>query len=188
LRVWTIQPAAVYEKLKAEGVFRCDPMHPECFAALGFYRAYDWLAGQMRQRIGGPPDGVRYPIWAWYAMYGKNRRPDLRWIEFRAQSAGYCIELEIPDADVLLSDAEGWYIVLNDGYYPSANDSFDAEYQEWELLPDVDRERIKIDSWDRVFDVFNEKTPCEFIQATFWEMRIEQVIQIRYFRGWIEQY
>jgi hypothetical protein len=40
---------------------------------------------------------------------------------------------------------------------------------------------VKIKSWERVFD--KNFCPWEFVQATFWELRKEQVISVRYFKG-----
>jgi hypothetical protein len=37
---------------------------------------YDWMVEQMRIRIGNPPPGVRYPVWAWHQWEGKRKKPD----------------------------------------------------------------------------------------------------------------
>lgn len=38
---------------------------------------YDWLVKEMKKRIGDPPEGVSYPVWAWYMWEGCRKKPDL---------------------------------------------------------------------------------------------------------------
>ena len=84
-----------------------------------------------------------------------------------------------------MSDEIDWYIVLNDGFYPSTDDDeeIEEEYAWYDLLPEARREKVKLESWERSFDVFRKIAPCQFIQATFWELRLEQVIEVRNFKG-----
>ena len=191
MRLWTIQPSTLYELLETEKVIQCNPLKSELITEFGFSVAYDWMAEQMRLHVGDPPDGVKYPIWAWYAMNWKNRRPDLRRVEFRGYNEDQvCIELEIPDSDVLLSDEETWHIVLNQGYYGNSTNEadYDAEYEWFENLPQDEKKRVKEKSWEKIFEV---SPPLDtewdrrgmFIQATFWELRLEQVINVRHFKG-----
>ena len=78
MRIWTIQPEALYEKLKIEKVLHCDPSQLGC----GFGPAYDWLARQMAIRVAPPPEGVHYPFWAWHTIEWKHQKLDLRCTEF----------------------------------------------------------------------------------------------------------
>ncbi len=190
MRLWTIKPEMLYTKLLADKIIHCDPMQAELVTDCGFGRAYNWLAEKMVQRIGNPPPGVKYPIWAWHTVRGKHQKPDLRWTEFRADS-GVCLELEIPDDDVLLSDEEGWYYVLGDWFYGDATNEKESETEdEWlESLPLDEKKYIKKKSWEKIFDVFpvsvnNRYTSGEHIQATFWELRLDQVVAVRKFKGW----
>lgn len=186
MRLWTIQPVLFYDRLCKEGSIACDASLSECIdQGPGiFIPPYDWMAEQMRRRIGEPPAGVRYPIWAWYALYGRHQKPDLRWTEFRYYSGGQvCIEVEIPDAEVLLSDEEEWHVVLNDGYCSPGVD-IEAEHGWFERLPEEERRRLKTESWERIFDVFKPDAPSLFIQAVFWRLRLDQVCAVRAFKGW----
>lgn len=73
--LWTMQPVEVWQEIQETGVYFCDPARssmPE------FTDMYEWLIRQMKQRIGPPPAGVAYPVWAWYMQNGKHRKPDLR--------------------------------------------------------------------------------------------------------------
>lgn len=192
MRLWTIQPQIVYEILQSQGVFHCNPKLSDCITQFGFTPYYDWLIQQMRQRIGSPPPGVTHPIWAWHTMDWKHQKPDLRRIEFRNYPGPQvCIELEIPDQDVLLSDEERWHIVLNNGYYGDAKTEaeMDTEDAWFESLPQDEQEQLKKKSWEKIFNVNPpyedswERRGC-YIQATFWELRMEQVVSVRHFKGW----
>ena len=74
--LWTIQDEAAFEVFQKTGVLRADPNH--LIFDGEFKDAYDWMASQMRQRIGPAPAGVQYPVWAWYQWEGKRKRMDLR--------------------------------------------------------------------------------------------------------------
>ena len=83
MRLWTLQPVAVYALVMKEGIYRCKPELSECLTVMGFYNAYDWLGEQMKEKIGQPPKNVKYPVWAWHTTYGSHKKPDLRRIDFR---------------------------------------------------------------------------------------------------------
>ena len=58
MRLWTIQSKNVYEIIQSEGVYRCNPgLSPlihydiDCVDTM-FSDAYDWMAQQMKERIG----------------------------------------------------------------------------------------------------------------------------------------
>jgi hypothetical protein len=189
MRLWTIQPFEFYKRLLTEDVIHCDPALSDYLredSDFNFRKEYDWLVCQMQKRIGTPPAGVKYPIWAWHSLHGKHQKPDLRRTECRNYT-GYqtCLEIEIPDKDVLLSGETSWYIVLNDGYYASSedDDGIEAEYAWYEHLSGDIQQEVKIASWERIFDIFASPESSQFIQATFWELRLEQVIAVRRFKG-----
>lgn len=184
MRLWTIQPKMFYEKLLQEKVVFCKPELSEHIQEWNFKPAYDWLVSQMECRIGAAPVGVRYPIWAWYTLDGKNEKPDLRKTEFRYyREEQVCIELEIPDQYVLLSDEEEWHVVLNDWYLANDED-FDREYEWFKALPENEQEAAKQKSWEKIFQVFKEDgTSAKYIQATFWELRLEYAKSVRFFKG-----
>ena len=77
--LWTIQPERVFRLIYKRGVYRCDLSKSgmEDFAD----PQYDWLVAQMKKRIGPPPEGVKYPVWAWYRWSLTKKRPDLRAIQ-----------------------------------------------------------------------------------------------------------
>ncbi|AEG61728.1 DUF3841 domain-containing protein [Desulforamulus ruminis] len=191
MRLWSIQPESLYMKLKEEKVLYCDPAQSELISEYSFGPAYVWLAGQMVLRVGRPPVGVKYPFWAWHTMEWKHRKPDLRRTEFRSYSENQvCIELEVPDKDVLLSNEDMWHLVLNDGYYGDYSNEreYEAEDNWYNSLLPAEQLRIKQKSWEKIFDVSppweNEwESHGKYIQATFWELRLDQVIEVRHFKG-----
>lgn len=179
--VWTNQPYSVYEQLMATGSFSCTPA-----LAINlndgfddFARAYAWMIKQMKRRIGQPPAGVTTPIWAWYRMNFQHRRPDFRMDrDFDDQ---VCMEIEIDEAQILLSDFENWNFVLNDWYLAKVSNEDDWNRQEawFDQLPAAHQTRVKERSWQRIFDI----TPAhgdwtrngDCVQGCFWQLNRNQV-------------
>lgn len=173
MRLWTFQPIEVYDILTEKGIFTCEPSKSTMIEFDGFEKAYRWLTIQMIKRIGPPPAGVSFPIWAWHTTYWKHKKPDLRRTEFRNYSQPMvCLEIEKPDKDILLSDEENWHLVLNDSFIADSEEDFDNFYEQ-------PSEIRKEESWKKIFDI----SPYEnnwlrkgmFVQATFWELNISEV-------------
>ncbi len=186
MTLWKIESLTVWHKLQQESVLRARREHIDA----DFLNAYDWLRGQMTPRIGPPPEPDVYPMWAYFQFASATkRRPDLRRI-----SSGYSrdqtmvlVELGVEESRVLLSDYHDWHYVLNDQYFPVSLDDFESF-----ASANHDEEtarQLKLRSWPRIFDLDfrapevtsprDEKT----IQATFWELRLEDVASLREFRG-----
>lgn len=185
--LWTSQEEAVYNELLKTGVYRCDlnlsPMR-DC------RKQYDWLVRQMKQRIGPPPEQVTYPVWALYQQDGKHRKPDLRRERWAFGCNGErfaCLEIEIPDRDILLSDFDYWCIILNNGLLSDTEQEDRCLETQYEALSPSEKRRMKEKNWERVFDLSpldNEWMRKGYdIQATFWELRLEQVRDVRFFRA-----
>ena len=65
MKLWTIQGIEIYKQLQRDGGAYCTT--PAWADDEKFLKAYDWMVGQMRQRIGEPPiKDIKYPMWAWY--------------------------------------------------------------------------------------------------------------------------
>ena len=98
------------------------------------------------------------------------------------------IECELPDDQVLLSDHDAWHIPLNDGFL--ALDDHDINrfdfflkksgWQRGEPIPEPFRSELH-KSWELIFDLKsldNEHwgfISQKSIQASFWEIAIDQV-------------
>lgn len=144
----------------------------------------------MKQRIGPPPEQVTYPVWALYQQDGKHRKPDLRrerW-EFGCDGERFaCIEIEIPDRDVLLSDFDAWCIILSDFLISDTEQEDRCLEAQYEALSPSEKRRMKEKNWERVFNLSPLNNGWARrgyeIQANFWELRLEQVRDVRFFRA-----
>lgn len=192
MRLWSVQPKRMFEKLQSEKVLHCMPRESAFVTECGFGAAYDWLAEQMSLRIGPPPDGVQFPIWAWHTVESKHSQPDLRLAVFRGCNEDQaCIELEVPDKDVLLSNEDTWHIVLCNSYFGDcANQQQHDTKEKWfNSLPLDEQTSIKRKSWEKIFFVAPpHQSSGKYIQATFWELRLDQVIGVRFYKGRITKY
>lgn len=168
MRVWSIQPVEIAERVEAGERFLCDPELAVCYNLDdSFQQAYRWLVGEMGQRIPRPED-VQLPIWAWHRSYGKQVKPDRRRSLFREYGKENAIlELGIPDELVLLTDFEDWHAVLNN--CPIITD------EEYEADPDREFSRQETEmTWQQLFSVDDK----EFVQACFWSIEPEQLIRV----------
>ena len=185
--LWTSQEEAVYNELLKTGVYRCylnlSPMK-DC------RKQYDWLVRQMKQRIGPPPEQVTYPVWALYQQDGKHRKPDLRRERWAVGCNGErfaCLEIEIPDRDVLLSDFDAWCMLLSDFLISDTEQEGCCLEAQYEALSPSEKRRMKDKNWERVFNLSPLNNGWSrrgyYIQANFWELRLEQVRDVRFFRA-----
>jgi hypothetical protein len=167
--LWTIQTEDVYQKLLQDKIYYCDINKSILCEEESFRTAYGWMSNQMKIKI---PSNVKYPIWAWHSRDGKYKKPDLRQSGHAARGTKLvCIEIDVPDNEVLLSDFDKWHFVLNDFY---CGDDEDLFYNLTEEQQKIEKEK----SWNKIFDITEES---EYIQATFWVLRLDQVRNVRHF-------
>jgi hypothetical protein len=190
VRIWTIQPAGLYETLKAKRVLLADGRRRDRM----WDHAYRWMTDQMRRRL--PPSRARFPWWGWYRWEGTRRaRPDLRaGGHLRKGQRGVRLELEIAAERVLLSDFEKWHFVLSNWYLSedeADDDQFSrqtkqAGHRHDDRWPEPLRSKV-LASWERIFDLtagapgWFAKTSTRSIQATFWELRYRDVRDVTHF-------
>ena len=184
--LWTIQPEEIFDLIQKEGVYRCDPEKGEIDPC--FLESYDWLVNKMRKRIGPPPAGVTYPVWAWYRQDGKHKKPDLRserWCYGNNGEKYVCLEISIPSDQVLLSDFDEWHCVLNDFLASNTEEEYEKIKKYYEALPPEEQTKYKDKNWERIFNIKRLKndwtTRGDWVQATFWELKKENIKKIRYF-------
>lgn len=201
---WTIQPRSVWEILQRDGILYGPDAKTLAFddpTEWQIHTAYDWLVQQMEKKIGPRPQPERYPLWAWYQWDGeKRRRPDLRSpYHLQPGTKGVRIEFEIADDQIVLSDLDGWTMVLNYGYLShteAEDEAFYAEYrrsgfieQPGQYLQDPYHTYI-LGSWERIFDLDAVSDPHwgsgkaraeKSIQGTFWQLSLDQVRKITNF-------
>lgn len=185
MRVWTMQPVKVWEQLERDGVFRCD----EKLSVNGedFKDSYAWMIEQMDKRI-AHPENCTLPIWAWYKYDWKNKKPDLRRTGFGNKGEkSVCIELEIPDDEVLLSDFNAWHYVLNHSWLDDSKneDEWDKLHEWYDNLPGEERYKLCVESWQKIFDIEpyqdDWSTKGSYVQAVFWEIKKEYIKKIQFF-------
>lgn len=177
MKLWTIQHKKAYEEMLRTGVLRANSAH--IFDEF-FRESYEWMAEQMKKRVGAPPDGVELPVWAWYQWEGMRKRTDMRH-HGRAGDKRVPIVLltiDVPDDQVLLSDFDYWHVVLNDGelifpYDENANYSKEKRHKSWDNIFDYE---CKWSNEERVIGLST--------QATMWEIKEEWVLKVEHFKTW----
>ena len=145
------------------------------------------MQSEMGRRVGAPPSGVRYPIWAWLQYENVRKfRPDLRRAgHLPAGSQGVLVEFHAAEEDVLLSDFDLWHYVLNRWYLPRQS----SEVIGVESTPYVTSERRLTRSWEAIFDLHwhleDVTAPRQerSIQATLWQVPLNSVRSARTFRA-----
>lgn len=196
--LWTIQPVGVYNEVIETGVYRCDPFKSDLLKPFDdslvgieleskFKNAYDWIASQMDAKISLRPEGVIYPVWAWYQFACKNK-PDLRrerWSNGCPGETLACIILDVPDKDVLLSDFGAWHHVLNNWPIADTEEEADRIDEYLDNASEEDKKLFLSNNWERVFDtsLFDNgfHRHGDDIQATFWELKKEYIKNVRFF-------
>jgi len=176
MRLWTLQPNEVAEKLLAGETFICDPKLSSFADDEAFNNAYEWLVERMELKT-PKPENVTWPVWAWHTNYGAQMKPDRR----RQMYSSYdqldaILEIEIPDDEVILSDFDDWHCVLNNFAIMS-----DEEYENWEEKDKWDcpvyTDEYKLNSWEKVF-----RSDGEFVQACFWMIKPEHLVKVHKLR------
>ena len=183
MRLWTFQPVEIYDKIMETGEYHCEPYlgYDTTMEFMEFEDAYLWLAQKMREKIGNPPDGIKFPVWAWHTQDWKHKKSDLRserWCYGHYPEKYACIEIEVPDNEVVLSDYDLWHCILNKSAICFNEEEFDNFSDTKEFLEET---------WNRVFDV----EPFEddwfwkgrYIQATFWQLKKEMIKAVRFFKA-----
>ena len=178
--MWTNQPYAVYEQLRQTGIFRCDPKQANLLEYSEFLAAYQWMVAQMKKRISLPPAGVELPVWAWYRSRDfQHVRPDFRWSNDYDDQV--CLEIDVPEAAVLLSDFQGWHAILNNFYYPAVTNETEWEQamERYDQLSVRKQQRLKEQSWQRIFDITSRHgewtSNGELVQGCFWQLEWRNV-------------
>jgi len=201
MKLWTIQDIEAYKQLKKDGVLHANEEYLWCEDSLKY--AYDWMASELAKKD-SKPDGIRYPIWAWYQWEGKRKKRDMRERGFSKRGNRVVqLEIEIPEEKVLLSDFNVFHCVLNNIYVCSSEEESDQfekwyesqciKYGDWKY-DTSQNEKLQIvkkkivESWAGVFDLTKEddnwlygKNEDKSIQAVFWELKEDQVIWAREF-------
>ena len=135
MKVFTVQPLEVLDIIEKKGYFTCEKAKSENYK--DFYDAYNWLAKEMIRRKIYPVENNTLPVWCWYLYDGKNK------LDLRHSGLGtpkekqVCLELEIQENKILLSDYGAWHFVLNNSWYDDSTSEreFDKLHDWFDTLP-----------------------------------------------------
>lgn len=195
LTLWSIQTPEAWQQIERTGVLHTDKALCQEYCV----ESYPWMVEQMERRGLKRPGGCIYPVWAWYqCQNAAQKRPDLRrggHLEKGMQ--GVLLTLQMEASRVLLSDFELWHYALNYWYLGETeeeSEAFDQEmsqqgldyFREKPLSDPVAHERITR-SWEKIFDLdwaapeIARPREEKMIQATFWELRREDVVKVQQF-------
>ncbi len=181
MRLFTFMPLQAYkDTLKKAGRYVCDYSktgNDEGDIEDNFAPAYAWLAEKMSERIGPAPDGVEFPVWAWYR--NTDYSGDLYRTWGQTGSKYVKIELEIAEDRLVFTDFDEWHCVLNDGPCVADDENFDSE---WDRICAAGEEAIRA-SWDLIFT-----KDAPYVQATFWELRTADIVSVTEFVSEASEY
>lgn len=191
MQLWTVQPLTALDELKTQGVYRCQKEKSFNLSKPGSLdQPYQWLMARMREKIGGPPEGVSYPVWAWHTWEFLHQAPDPNSAAFlRRTEDKAMMTLDVPQDQAVLTDFDAWQLVLQHMYVADAREAaeLDRLEEQLETLDENQLEKAIRDSWEHVFLIDRVDTDVltrgKYIQATFWEIRPEYIRDIRVLRS-----
>jgi len=193
--LWSIQHINVWAEFQKNGVLQANSNYIDHY----FVRPYIWLSSKMNEVIGPPPNKIEFPLWAWNQYQGNSKKkPDLRSSGYLPKGTkGVRIKFDIDESSVLLSDFELWHYVLNYWYLPVTEkdgNKFEktlnkAGYSFYlnKPVPNVKYHQLIEESWNKIFNLdwvekdISSLNQDKSIQATFWELKLENVIDITKF-------
>ena len=186
MRLWTMQPIEVYDILMQDGVFVC---YPSKVCEPSFLDRYGWLNNKLNEKD-PKPNNVQYPIWAWYRFDGKEKKPDLRHSCYGTRGEKMvCMELEVPDDKVLLSDFDLWHFPLNNWWLDPelfkdeySEEEYDKNHEWFKGLGKEEQQKEKEKSWEQIFNIEPFESDWiargKYVQGVFWELRREYVKKV----------
>lgn len=187
MRVFTVQPLEVLNIIEHKGYFICTKDRSENYK--DFYDAYNWLVQEMIKRKIYPVEKNTLPCWCWYLYDGKNK------LDLRHSGLGIpkekliCLELEIPENKILLSDYGAWHYVLNNTWYDDSTNEkeFDKLHDWYDKLPYSKQNELRVKSWQKIFDIQKVRTEWSdngyYVQGTFWVITKDMIVNKRIFRA-----
>ncbi len=200
LRLYSVQPRFVFDRLRIEGVYQAEPLkNPESSLndrdCSQWRMAYDWLVEQMVNRGMARPGPEVYPVWAWHQWAGPGRPcPDLRTSSLKSwaeRERHVLLTLNVPDHEVLVSDYDAWHWCLNYWFYGTQREAQAFErrckqqgqsYYRNKPLGSAELHHEVRASWAQALDIersrrlTGSKKSNQVLQATFWTLKHEHVV------------
>ncbi|MBP8654653.1 MAG: DUF3841 domain-containing protein [Proteocatella sp.] len=183
MKLWTRQHKNVVNQLNEHGVYRVRKEYilDKMDTISDYYlNLYDWYS-RNASKIVPRPEGVIYPIWLSVSHE----------MMLQPTEGTVILEIEADRSEVIITDMDKWGYIVNYFYLPL--DSEDEEKHNEELrrfgisnelslingdngnfYPLLKNKVIK--SWERLFEPFDNQSAL--LQATMWEIRKEQVVNI----------
>ena len=191
MRLWTVQPLLVWERVQSQGVLHVDPE----YTGYGTPDSYLWLVEQLKKYQRGYSG--RLPWWAYC------QKPDLRWVRHHCPLGQIHVrlELELPRKKAFIFSRWAWDVVYCGDFlaygaleYAKWHGSWQAmlpyaDVRAWEL-PEPWYSQLRA-SWERLFDPdlpskswedFSEG-PDDRFEAVFEPLRLQDVKQVTSFIG-----
>ena len=185
--LYTYQSNEAYETLMNTGVLRITeetrrftlPMQ-EGWSDIAS-EAYEYMTDRTKRLVGEPPAGVVSPIWAWYRLEGRAEPTPENDLVYPGRKR---IKFSIDSRRAALSDYTLFsFYCMNNWVLP-----MDEAEQELELtgVDSAVYDYYKKATWDRIFCRGWRDDGYVFggvggrsIQATLWELRREQIIEVK---------
>lgn len=127
-----------------------------------------------------PPGEDAIPFVGWYMYCGVKTHPDLKdrymYPKPKNQNDLVFAQVEVPENQVVFSDALGWSAIRYGEYYPSSNtiEELEKELKTFNELSDFEQILWVAKSWERVFDVDPES---DFVFGSFWKLTPKMLIE-----------
>lgn len=182
IRVWTRQHQNVLKILKETGVYRVKERYirkklDDC--ADIYLNVYRWLRNQAAKRM-KIPEEVKYPIWL--SIEEELKLP--------AAEGQVFLELEIPEAQIMVFDMMKWDYIINYLYLPKDkadrkrfkqklkkyNINVESDIYLQNFYPRLKKEMTS--SWKRLFDPKIKLSKQKV--AISWELREEWIVDYEY--------
>lgn len=100
MRVWTVQPLIVWDRLQEARLLQADPV--------SYYDGYtpwqyQWIVSQLRKRVPGYDGG--FPWWAYC------EKPDLRWVRHHRPSGQQQVRIEVNPDNMITFPSWAWDVI-----------------------------------------------------------------------------
>lgn len=202
MKIYTFQPTFIWEVIQQDGFYhpfdlfeKNEILKEDLSLNWGLTHSYLWLKEKMLEK------GVIYKhyhqhlIWGWAQWYGNKKKPDKRYSSvFSFSNEPFVMmELDIDSSRVSLTDYDAWHYVLNYLYIggKKESDSFSEKFNYYQENPlsDPKADKELKDTWDHIFDLDKICSLLQYpkeqqsIQATFFEIFLEDVKKVHYFEN-----
>lgn len=174
--IWAIITQDAYYKLKKGSSVFCMIEDSPWGKTMSSVTGYQFVARYMERKSGkfAPAVGA-VPFIGWVRYPGDESHPDPK-DDFLYKSGMVYVELDVPEEEVLLSNALAWSAMMYGEYYPISNDpdTLDAELNRFQKL-DFFAQTLQIkQSWARAFQI---DPYTDFVLGSFWTIESEMLVK-----------